>query len=90
MGGSLKFEVWVEWSGGGGCLPSTKRLPTEALEGLLLRVSALVALDVLESAEALLAVATGQRLRLLPAGVVVDVGCVALAGSVGSRERHGG
>lgn len=85
----------MRWSvgavGGGGVLPSSKGLAAEALEGLLFRVSALVALDVLEAAKAFLAVAAGQGLCLLPAaGVGVDVGCVALAGGVDAWKRHHG
>lgn len=50
-----------------------------------------MALDVLETAEALLAVAAGEGLCLLSAaGVGVGVGCVALAGSVDAWERHHG
>ena len=84
------MEVWG--AGGGKGLPSPKSLAAEALEGLLFRVSALVALDVLESAKALLAVATGQCLCLLPAaGVGVGVGSVALAGGIDDTwERHHG
>lgn len=85
----------MRWKRGGGPggkgLPSPKSLAAEALEGLLFRVSALVALDVLEAAKALLAVAAGQGLCLLPAaGVWVGIGCVALAGGVDAWERHHG
>lgn len=54
-------------------------------------MGALVALDVLEPAEALLAVAAGERLCLLPAaGVGVGVGGMALAGGVDAWGRHHG
>lgn len=82
---------WKRGGGGGKGLPSPKSLAAEALEGLLFRVSALVALDVLEAAKALLAVAAGESLCLLSAaGVWVGVGCVALAGGVDAWERHHG
>ena len=86
----------MRWSGvwgaaGRGVLPSPKSLAAEALKGFLFRVSALVALDVLETAEALLTVPAGQSLRLLPAAaVLVGVGSVALGGGFDACERHRG